>query len=127
MDVRFRYCKYDDVLPLKKRCTEQVDFTYNPSVVLLGAFVGDKIIGCTAWLLMGKNLRWKCDYVLPEYRGNGVFSALWKLRSAESERIQCEQITAYSTAVNVWRYRRDGFVVGEPNRNNVFYCKKILK
>lgn len=127
MVVQIRTVTFTDLSPLSAMRKEHVDFTDNGNTSYLGAFVEDKIVGVVGWQMVGKrNLRYKTAFVLPQYRGKGIYKALFEAREQHCEAIFKEKITAFCTPLSLPMYLKSGFEVVRENKNGVkFVCKNV--
>lgn len=114
--MTIRAVTYQDLEAFKSMRGESVDLKYNPKTSYLGAFTHEgEIMGVVGWMRVGKNLRYKTDCVLPEYRGMGVYSALWKEREFLCEN-QASVTTAFCTGMSIGMYLAHGFKVVRDGR-----------
>jgi hypothetical protein len=121
--MEIRYCEYNELKPLFFMQKERVDFKYNPSTVYLGAFVDGNIVGLVAWQKIGNVLRYKTDCVLPNYRGKGIYSSLWRKRDELCNGISRSKTTAFCTPMSLGMYQSKGFFrVSE--RNGITFVEK---
>lgn len=109
--MKIRVVTYNDLEALKSMRNESVDLKYNPKTSYLGAFTDEgEIMGVVGWMKVGKNLRYKTDCVLPEYRGKGVYSRLWDEREFLCDK-QAAVTTAFCTKMSLGMYLAHGFKV----------------
>ena len=115
---------YQEVLKLSSMHKEQVDFKFYPNCHYLGAFLDGMLVGATAWQMVGKCVRYKMSCVLPQYRKQGIFTALWGARETATENIKCDRITGFATKMSAPMYKAKGFVAGKTNKFGVTFFKK---
>lgn len=71
------------------------------------ATLDGKVVGVIVWIDQQKEIRriWlQLGYVLPEFRGRGIYSALWKALVAKAQEMKCPQIQS-AAAFNNHRMR----------------------
>jgi hypothetical protein len=113
----------EEIQSLQVLKKERVDMSWNPAVNYLGAYVGGRLVGVVGCQRLGRNkLRYKSAGVLKEYRGQGIYTLLWK----ERDRIYNtgkETITAFCTEKSLPMFLQHGFkVISE--RNGITFVKR---
>lgn len=79
------------------------------STTYLAFFVNGMPVGFVGWMHVLGSLRYKSDWLMPEWRGQGIY----KLLFAERDKILSaqEDITAYCTQMSLPVYLANGFEV----------------
>lgn len=122
MEIR-QVTSADELRPLMVLKRERVELNYNPSVQYIGAFIDGNIVGVVGCQRLGKHLlRYKSAGVLKEYRGRGIYTALWKAREQLCN-TGADTITAFCTAKSLPMFLAHGFrKVSE--RNGITFVKR---
>jgi len=96
------------------------DHTHN--TFYIGAFIDNKLVGMVGWMLIGRVLRYKSDYVLKEHRGKGIYYQLFKARE---ERCKSRSLvyTAFCTEYSLPTYLKFGFKP-KHNRNGITFVER---
>lgn len=95
---------------LPKMSTEHVAPPKFPfSGKYIGAYVDGKLVGCVGWFIKGKTIRYRTDYVLPNYRKAGIYTALFLAREDKCAKLGM-RTTAFCTSRSRGMYLRSGFV-----------------
>lgn len=115
---------YKKALALRCMEKESIDFKFYPNCQYLGAFVDGQLVGMVAWQMVGQSLRYKSDCVLPTFRKQGVYSALWKARDEATNDTKHSSVTAYCTPMSLGMYLARGFKQGKTNRYGITFVKK---
>ena len=106
------------MIPWAKK--EGVSFTPTKNQTkYIARLILDKVIGFVGYEIQTGGVRFKSDYVHPNYRGNGYYQELFDYRMnlfANEKRI-----TAYCTNKSLSTYLRNGFKATNTNKNNVTY------
>lgn len=92
--------------------------------VYLGAFdESGALVGCVGYLLMGRFIRYKTDYVKEELRGKGVYSLLWRAREKVLESSDNER-TAFCTEMSLPKYLKEGFAEQREKKDGIAFVKR---
>lgn len=97
---------------------EHIDPKYYPGLRLIGAKTDGRIVGVVGWQPMKNQIRFKVDYVLPGYRGKGIYSKLFyeRLQWIREENSGRVKITAFCTELSLPKYLKEGFAYKERKR-----------
>ena len=108
---RIQFNDVEALVKLGKR--ERVTFANPPGALWWGVFLQEKIVACAALVVkQGKRGlvgRFKSDYVLPEYRGKGVYRAMFQARLEDAVSYGLVEGTAFCTPMSVHQYNKSGF------------------
>ena len=75
-----------------------------------GAKIGnDFYVGCAGLVIKGKNLRFKGDFVSPNFRNQGIYRKLFEYRMNYTEKLNFNKITAFCTPMSLSVYLANGF------------------
>lgn len=81
----------------------------------------DTVLGCVCAVIKGNTARYKSDFVLPAFRGQGAYRELFKVRD---EQISAEVITAFCTPLSLPMYLKNEFKAISINKNNITFVKR---
>lgn len=124
MNITTRFVSYNEIKEaLKGMSKEHVALSDDNKTAYIGAFVGDRLVGCVGFVLYGKKLRYKTDFVHKDFRGKGVYSLLWKRRDEESAKIGSYTKTAFCTTMSIGMYLAHGFIRLR-ERNGIAFVEK---
>lgn len=90
-------------------------FRHNDGTQYVGAFDGDRLIGIAGFKRREKTIQYVRDFVLPQYRKQGVFAELWQYRERMiQEAIQANKWTirernAFCSSDALLMYLKNGF------------------
>lgn len=70
--------------------------------------------------------RLKCDYILPQYRGQGLYDYLVKIRLQAAEKLGLSKATGFFNKNSVHCAVKNGFQKKTVRKNQVTFCEKIL-
>ena len=87
---------------------------------------GSQAIGVVGSFIKGGVARFRTDVVLPEYRGQGLYTMLFLLRQDYAQAQGCTQATTFSNLNSRPMYLKHGFVGQRPERNGVLYMVKTF-
>lgn len=118
-----RSVRFQELRPLIKMRAEHVDLKYDGKTSYLGAFVDGEIVGCVGWMKVGNVLRYKSACVLPEYRGMGIYTALWEEREFMTKN-QSEFTTAFCTSKSLGMLVSKGFKIVRKQNNGITFVKR---
>ena len=99
--------EYFDLVPLRSKARVE-GVVMDASTKFLAMFIEDHIVGFVGWMdVMGGALRYKSDWVHPDWRGLGIYSALFaeRLKQTATDR----EINAYCTSMSLPVYLKNGF------------------
>ena len=113
--IDIKIATHSEIVKLKSSHNESVDFKFNPKTHYLAAYDDGEIVGCVGWMRIGKNIRYKTDYVRREYRGRGIYSSLWSHREHLCAN-QSNITTAFCTPMSIGMYTKNGFVVSRDGK-----------
>ena len=84
-------------------------------------------IGIVGWMTISEgHVRLKTDYVRANFRGQGIYSELFKSRLIIIFRaLNPSVLTAYCTPMSLPKYLSEGFVAMS-ERNGITYVKKLI-
>lgn len=103
----YRKCGFDEIKPLiAKGKKERVTFANPDGATWWGCFYDDVIIGCVCSVRKKGSIRFKSDYVLPDYRRGGVYKRLFSMRLSEGTNVTK---TAFCTPCSLSLYLKNGF------------------
>lgn len=125
--MRIEKIDYKKALSLKCMEKESIDFKFYPNCQYIGAFVDGQLVGMAAWQMVGQSLRFKSDCVLPAFRRQGIYSALWNERERLTNEVKRESVSAYCTPMSLGMYLSKGFVKGKTNKYGITFVKKESK
>jgi GNAT superfamily N-acetyltransferase len=111
LKIAAKRCDYEVIKPFKTQCSKERVTLDNPSgSVWIAAFNDDKVIGFVCLVVTkARSARFKSDYVLPEYRGRGIYGRLFALRMALCGRLGVKKATAFCTPLSLPTYVKNGF------------------
>lgn len=98
---------------------EQVDVKYYPTAKYLGGFIdGVKIAGWVGWQPMKNtdHIRFKTDYVMPDYRRKGIYRRLFDERMVQVLELKPKKLSAYCTEKSLPLFLTYGFEYRSQNR-----------
>lgn len=99
----------EELRPLSRLTMERVDMKFSSKCQYLGAFLNGKLVGVVGCQRMGRTLlRYKTDGVLPEFRGRGIYTLLWRARE-EMFNTGKNSVTAFCTDKSLPCYLAHGF------------------
>lgn len=91
------------------------------------AFKEGRAIGCVGMFLKGDKARFKTDVVVPEFRGQHLYSILFSLRSTLAQSLGASEANTFSNRNSRPMYVKAGFVAaGEESATGVLYMKKKI-
>jgi GNAT superfamily N-acetyltransferase len=91
------------------------------------AYEGDKQIGCVGMFIKDGTARFKTDAVLPDYRGRGVYRALFALRESLALSKGASGATTFSNADSRATYTKNGFTPkGKESDRGVQFMTKLF-
>lgn len=121
MDIR--EITRQELMTLSCLRAERVDVKWNGNTKYIGAFVNGKLVGVVGCQRMSRTLlRYKTDGVLPEYRGRGIYTILWRARE-EMFNTGIESVTAFCTEKSLPCYLAHGFKP-QSVRNGITFVKR---
>lgn len=123
--LNVRTCAYDELKPISVMTKEGVALHDNGSTLYIGCFDGDKIVGVVGFQRLGSKMRYKTDYVRPEYRGRGIYSMLFKHRDMICTRMGCKVFTAFCTKMSAATYLRNHFKKKSEKNGIIFVERKF--
>ena len=113
----------EELRPLLSLRKERVDLKFNPAVNYLGAYMNGRLVGVVGCQRMGLTLlRYKTDGVLPEFRGQGIYTLLWRARE-EMFNTGKDSVTAFCTEKSLPCYLAHGFR-SVSSRNGITFVKR---
>ena len=115
---------YDDTKPFHNEMKkEHVDTKSTPNTRYFGVYVGGELAGFVGVMDKGVGLvRFKFDYVRPEFRGKGLYNALFQYRL---EKYRDRKISAFCTNMSVGTYKRYGFMeIWHKEATNITFLKR---
>lgn len=113
----------EELRPLADLTRERVDMKFNANCHYLGAYLNGKLVGVVGCQRMGRTLlRFKTDGVLPEYRGQGIYTLLWRARE-EMFNTGKDSVTAFCTEKSLPCYLAHGFKPVS-TRNGITFVKR---
>lgn len=125
MEITIREITADVALPFVGQFKkEQVDNKWIDGVRYLGAYCKDRLVGVCGWLKMGDIIRYKCDCVHPNYRGNGIYNLLFEARDKMTESIEHKFCTAFCTKYSLSTYLRHGFCSIKVENNGIVFVRR---
>lgn len=120
--------KFEAIQPLIKHAIkEHVIIADFDNSIWFSAIKNNKVVGCVCCQFNGDKCRFKSDFVLPEYRSNGIYKALFKQRSVQVEHL-VKEISAYCTPMSIRLYLQNGFkIISDKilkDKTKIYYVKK---
>ena len=113
----------EELRPLLSLRKERVDLKFNPAVNYLGAYMNGRLVGVVGCQRMGRTLlRYKTDGVLTEFRGQGIYTLLWRARE-EMFNTGKDSVTAFCTERSLPCYLAHGFKPVS-TRNGITFVKR---
>lgn len=90
---------------------------------------GIRLVGVTAWQELGTNhIRLKTSYIKKQYRGQGLYSMLWKARMEKIFAMYSPAVmSAYCTPMSLPKFIKEGFIVIRMGDNGIAYTKLKLE
>ncbi len=85
---------------------------------------GSELMGFSALMVRNGSARFKGDYTRPEYRRQGIASALMAARLAECERLGVKRMTAFCTSLSLPLYQANGFQPVKANARGITFVQK---
>ncbi len=82
------------------------------------------VLGFAAMFIRNGRARLKADYVLPDYRGKGIGSALIAARLELASKRGVTEASAFCTAASLPLYRAAGFREISRNPRGIAFCKR---
>lgn len=89
---------------------------------LIGAYDGARILGVVGYKTMGRVLRYKTDWVHPNYRGQGIYRLLWYTREAACE--DAKHVTAFCTPMSLPMYLSHGFTAVRTTSTGITFVRR---
>jgi GNAT superfamily N-acetyltransferase len=85
-----------------------------------------KQVACCGMFVVNRVARFKTDVVLPDYRGQGLYSLLFSMRLAYAK-TKADQATTFSNQQSRHMYEKAGFKpAGEESERGVLYMRLVF-
>ena len=118
-DKQIFISKFKDIQPLAKYARkEHVIINYFKGSIWLAAKKNNRLVGCVCCQKKKDKARFKGDFVLPEYRNEGIYRSLFEARNWLIRGLHLKEISAFCTQMSIILYLENGFQV---------ISKKVLK
>lgn len=86
----------------------------------------NKIVGFVCIVISkNKNARFKSDYVIKEYRGNGIYEELFKVRLKYAAEQKVKKASAFCTPLSLGCYMKYGFSCVS-NKKDIAFVKRCI-
>lgn len=105
---------------------EHVDSKKIEGTRYIGGICEGKLVGVVGYLFMGNTVRYKSDCVHPNYRGAGIYSALFAAREEKVRNMGYICITAFCTSMSLPLYLAKGFIIIRKNSNGIVFVRKVI-
>jgi N-acetylglutamate synthase-like GNAT family acetyltransferase len=127
MKTLIKECDYENIKPLiKLGKKERVTFENPEGCVWFSAEFDGKVIGCCALVFKGSKVRFKSNFVHPNYRMNGVGKAMLAARMKRLDGF-IGKATVFSTPISWPSYDIYDFVEYKKNKYGIVYGGRIFK
>jgi GNAT superfamily N-acetyltransferase len=119
---------FERIQPFKSRVVKERVTLDNPKGAVWFAAVDvnneNAIIGFVCAVVKGKTVRFKSDYIAPEYRGKGIYRSLFekRLRGASCK---AQRATAFCTPLSLPTYLKFGFQV-KSWKGDIAFVERML-
>lgn len=131
MKIIYRIADYNEVAPFSSLVKKERVTMENPE----GAtwFVAEdieenKIVGFACIVISKtRNARFKSDYVLKEYRGNGIYENLFTQRLKYAALRKVKKASAFCTSLSLGCYMKYGFSCISKKKDITFVARSIKK
>jgi hypothetical protein len=114
----FNKCKYTDIVNLKKAAKlDVVSLNDSSGSIWFGGFMPfaditeEPAIGCVCATINKSTVRFRGDYVLPEFRKSGIYETLFNMRYNTLASLGYKRATAYCTSSSINVYSKAGFKI----------------
>lgn len=99
---------------------ENISFTPTKNETkYIGYFVKNIVIGFVGYEIQTAGVRFKSDYIHPNYRGNGYYQELFNYRMDIFRNEK--KISAYCTIKSLSTYLKNGFEIVSTNKKRITY------
>lgn len=98
---------------------------HDPATKYLCYMNGIHPVAIVGWqVIKDGHIRFKTDYVRPNFRGKGLYSALWEYRmNLIFKEYNPHTITAYCTEMSLPKYLKEGFLTRSVGKTGITYVK----
>lgn len=122
--LHIRKGNLSEINHLKKLANkERVPLTETKADVnYLLAEIDGQVIGFVGYTIEKDKARLKSDFVHPDYRGNGIYSALFNERIKRLDKVR--HLDAFCTPLSLPQYLKSGFIQKKINKFGITYVTK---
>lgn len=120
-----RLATFDEVKPFRAQALKERVTMDNPpeAIWFIAEQAPGEIVGFCCAVIKGLLARFKSDFVLPAFRGRGIYQIMFVYRMANVNGVK--MITAFCTPKSLKTYLRNGFVV-QTQRRDITFVKKVI-
>lgn len=119
MKYNIKKISIKDIEHLKDIATKDGILFPKKNLILLGAYLEDKLVGFGGFVLKKNSAIIKCDYVIKEYRKQGVATQLHKIRLGVLKVMELKYVEANATPMALKMHLNSGARIVEKYKNGV--------
>ena len=112
---------YHDIKHLKSQVEkESVDLKDNWTLYVW-LFIDWNLAWFCWFMLVWKNMRYKSDYILPEYRWRWLYRILFDARENICKNYDC---SAFCTSKSIWTFKRYWFIIKSKKASWIYFVSR---
>ncbi|MDR2084346.1 MAG: GNAT family N-acetyltransferase [Bacteroidales bacterium] len=123
LNITFDFVSADELYSRlgKQFRNSRIAFRLNDGCKYIAAFDENKLVGCVGFQRIGETMRYKIDFVLPEYRKKGIYTKLWELREIQNK---CSETSAFCTEFSLGMFLKNKFEIHNVKKNGISFVKR---
>jgi hypothetical protein len=130
MDVKIQLIRFKEINFRNLMLKERVAVKNLPGTVYIGVRVNNMLVGVAAYHINGNSIRYKTDFMLPNYRGLGLYKKLFQHRERlvidhAHNSMQSVIVTAFCTPMSLPVYLKNRFIA-ESEKNGITFVRKTI-
>jgi len=116
---------YEILSKYMKKEQVAISKTKPKNIYYIGAFKNGNLIGCVALQKIGNKIRYKTDFIMPNYRTNGIYKKLFNAREKVKQfKYNDLAVTAYCSKNSINTFLSNGFKIKKELKNGIKFVER---